>query len=133
MRNAHTLVAARVGRAAPDLLTLSPARQSYHAQCRAAQRNLPSVAVAYIMAWGRLIHRTGVDFYFLGNDDIPAQHRHLPWVARLAGAVALVARDGEVITLYRHANAPRDIQRKMKYRITPGWDAIVADVAYEGE
>lgn len=95
----------------------APMRQTRHASLRAAQRNLAG-AIDYIMAWGRLIQRTGVRFYFLGRRDIPAQHRHLPQIARLAGSVALVSPDGEVITLYRNAAALREIERKMKYRTT---------------
>lgn len=94
---------------------------------RAAQRNLIG-AVEYIVTWGRLIQRTGVRFYFLGRRDIPAQHRHLPQIARLEGSVALLSPDGEVITLYRNLGALRDIQRKMKYRFTPGYPVFTADV-----
>ncbi len=108
----------------------SPARQSGHARRRAAQRNL-TAATEYILTWGRLLNRTGVLFYFLGRRDIPAQHRHLPQIARLAGSVALVSPGGEVITLYRNAHSLRDIQRKMKYRFTPGYPDIVSAEAQE--
>ncbi|MFI5278239.1 MAG: hypothetical protein ACHQ1E_13290 [Ktedonobacterales bacterium] len=106
----------------------APVRQSRHASRRAAQRNLAG-AIEYILTWGRLIQRTGVRFYFLGRRDIPAQHRHLPQIARLAGSVALVSSDGEVITLYRNVGALRDIQRKLKYRFTPRYPLIGADRA----
>ena len=104
----------------------APVQHTHHSDRRAAQRNLVG-AIDYIMAWGRLIHRTGVRFYFLGRRDIPPQHRHLPQIARLAGSVALVSPDGEVITLYRNADALREIERKMKYRFTPGYPVIDAD------
>ena len=55
-------------------------------------------------------------FYCLRARDIPAQHRHLPQIARLAGAVVIASRAGEVITLYRNAHSLRAIQRKLKYR-----------------
>lgn len=108
----------------------TPVRHSRHASRRAAQRNLTGAA-EYIVTWGRLIHRTGVAYYFLGRRDIPAQHRHLPQIARLEGSVALLSPDGEVITLYRNVGALRDIQRKMKYRFTPGYPVIGAEVANE--
>ncbi len=108
----------------------APLRQSDHARLRAAQRNLSAVAEAYVMAWGRVFYRTGVLFYFLGEKDIPAQHRRMPEIMRLAGAVVLTSRDGEIITTYRRADASRVIQRKMKYRLTPGWPGVTAsDVA----
>ena len=97
----------------------APLRQSDHARLRSAQRNLSDGAEAYIMTWGRVFYRTGVLFYFLGEKDIPAQHRRMPEIMRLAGAVVLVSRDGEIITTYRRADASRVIQRKMKYRIIP--------------
>ncbi|HEU5345649.1 MAG TPA: hypothetical protein VFX31_12565 [Ktedonobacterales bacterium] len=106
----------------------APARQTCHASRRAAQRNLAG-AIDYIMAWGRPIQRTGVCFYFLGRRDIPPQHRHLPQIARLAGSVALLSPDGEVITLYRNADALREIERKMKYRFTPGYPVFGHDAA----
>lgn len=124
--------AARPGRVSlADALPLVSTRQSRHARRRAAQRNLGGAAIEYVMAWGRVIHRTGAVFYFLARKDIPAQHRHLPWATRLAGSVVLASLDGEVITLYRNITALRDIQRKMKYRIIPGEMAVCADVADE--
>ncbi|HEY7850941.1 MAG TPA: hypothetical protein VIC27_12800, partial [Ktedonobacterales bacterium] len=55
------------------------------------------------------------------------QHRHLPAIARLAGAVVIASSDGEVITLYRNAHSLRDIERKLKYRFAPGYPVIAAD------
>jgi len=128
MRNARSLATAHVGHATPDLLSLPPVRQSDHARQRAAQRNLSARDMQYIMLWGHEVRRTGALFYCLRARDIPAQHRHLPEIARLVGAVVLASRAGEVITLYRNAHALRDIQRKLKWRFTPGWPAITADV-----
>ncbi|HEY7849887.1 MAG TPA: hypothetical protein VIC27_07455, partial [Ktedonobacterales bacterium] len=86
MRNARFLVASRAGHASPDLLSLPPVRQTRHARRRAAQRNLTATDMEYIMLWGREIRKTGALFYCLREVDIPAQHRHLPAIARLAGA-----------------------------------------------
>lgn len=105
----------------------APVRQSYHGSRRAAQRNLGVSDVEYIMLWGHVIHRTGAVFYCLRAKDIPAQHRHLPRITRLMGAVVLTSRDEEIITLYRNPGALRDIQRKLKYRFTPGPNLICAD------
>jgi hypothetical protein len=111
-----------------DVLSPLPACQSRHARRRAAQRNLTASDMEYIMLWGREIRRTGVIFCCLRGKDIPAQHRHLPQIARLAGAVVIASPDDEVVTLYRNAHALRSIQRKLKYRFTPGWPVIAADV-----
>lgn len=125
---ALTLAARRPRRLAlADVQAFAPVSHSRHGSRRAAQRNLIG-AVEYIVTWGRLIQRTGVRFYFLGRRDIPAQHRHLPQIARLEGSVALLSPDGEVITLYRNLGALRDIQRKLKYRFTPGYPVFTADV-----
>jgi hypothetical protein len=86
-----------------------------HARQRAAQRNLALDAVRYVITFGREVHRTGVTFFVLRRRDIPREDLRLPWVARLEGAVALIARDGAVITLYRNPAAARAILRKMKY------------------
>lgn len=125
MRNDPPLARAHVStrmpgvrRASPsDALPVAPAHHSLHALRRAAQRNLTDRAIEYVLTWGRSIQRTGVEFYFLARKDIPLQHRHLPWVMRLAGVVVLASLDGEVITLYHRPDALRAIQRKMKYRI----------------
>ena len=111
----------------------APIRQSPHGRLRAAQRNLGVTDVEYIMLWGHIIYRTGAMFYCLREKDIPAQHRHLPQITRLAGAVVLASRDEEIITLYRNTSAPRDIQRKMKYRFTPGPNLICADSEEDDE
>lgn len=106
----------------------APIRQTRHARRRAAQRNLTTTDVEYIVMWGREIRRTGAVFHCLAAKDIPAQHRHLPEIMRLVGAVVLASREEEIITLYRNARALRDIQRKLKYRFTPGRPTIAADV-----
>ena len=105
--------------------------KTWHGHVRAAQRHLSDADVAYIVLYGCEIHRTGVIFHCLRAKDIPAQHRHLPEIMRLAGAVALTSAEDEIITLYRNAKAQRVIRRKMKYRFTPGAEVIGADVAEE--
>jgi len=104
-------------------------QKSEHCQLRTAQRHLSDADVGYILLHGREIHRTGVIFHYLGEKDIPAQHRHLPQIARLAGAVVLATRDGQIITAYPHGRKLRLILRKMKYRFTPGVEVIGADIA----
>lgn len=133
MRTARSLVLSpRAGRASladAYASSLYLPHSTTHARRRAAQRNLADDAVEYILLWGRLIHRNGVEFYLLARKDIPAQDRRLPQFMRLAGAAVLLSLDGAIITLYRGVNSPRDIQRKMKYRIVPGWPTIHSGLA----
>jgi hypothetical protein len=90
---------------------------TWHARKRSARRNVAPDAVEYVLAYGRMIQRTGVTFYFLGRRDIPPCDRCASWASRLEGAILIVAPDGEVITLYRNRHGLRPIARKMKYRL----------------
>ncbi len=88
-----------------------------HAHLRARQRNFSSGEVEYVQRHGRMIRRTGICFYFLGEKDVPPPDRRLPWVQHLTGATLLVASDGTaVITLYKNQNALKDINKKSKSR-----------------
>lgn len=94
-------------------------RFSLHARRRAARRNVVPDAVAYVLAYGRVLHRTGITFHFLAARDVPAEDRHAAWAARLVGTVVLVGPDGEIITVYRNQRALPVIRRKLKYRLDP--------------
>lgn len=96
---------------------LRPLPFTTHARKRGARRNIAPDAVEYVMAYGRMIQRTGVTFFFLGRRDIPSVDRHANWASRLEGTIVLVASDGDVITVYRNRQGLRTIQRKLKYRI----------------
>jgi hypothetical protein len=101
--------------AAPD--AARRLRLTRHARRRAARRNVLPDAVAYALAYGRAIQRTGVTFYFLGARDIPAEDRRANRFSRLVGTVVLVAPDGEVVTVYRNRQALRTILKKSKCRL----------------
>lgn len=88
-----------------------------HARGRGARRNLAPDAVDYVLAYGRMIQRTGMTFFFLGGRDMPPADRRASWASRLEGTIILVAPDGAVITVYRNRCGLRAILRKMKYRI----------------
>ncbi|MGZ3602007.1 MAG: DUF4258 domain-containing protein, partial [Ktedonobacterales bacterium] len=99
-----------------------------HARKRSARRNVAPDAVDYVMAYGRMIQRTGVTFYFLGRRDIPPDDRRASWAARLEGTIVLQAPDEDVITIYRNRRGLRTIRRKMKYRLaTLGWQLMETD------
>lgn len=107
-----------------DLLGTLPAEESLlrlskHAVRRAARRNLAATQVAYVLAHGRRMHRTGVTFYFLARRAIPPRDQRNAALTRLVGTVVIVGRNGEVVTVYRNARAWHDIARKMKYRLNP--------------
>lgn len=110
-----------------------PARLSRHARRRAARRNLVPDAVDYVMTYGRCLYRTGALFYFLARRDLPPADRGASWAARLEGTVVLVARDGDVITVYRNRRALSAIRRKMKrqlsWRAAQDTEAMAPDVA----
>lgn len=86
-----------------------------HARRRGARRNLAPDAVDYVVAYGRMIQRTGVTFYFLGWRDIPPHDRRASWATRLEGTIVVAAADGEIITMYRNRRGLHTIRRKMKY------------------
>lgn len=90
---------------------------SSHAAHRATRRNVRRNGVAYVIMHGRLYHRTGARFFFLGARDLPFEDRRDAWASRLVGTVVVMATDGEVITTYRNRHAPHRIARKMKYRL----------------
>ena len=98
----------------------SPVRFSLHALRRAARRNVVSDAIDYVLANGRVLHRTGITFHFLAARDVPAEDRRAAWVARLVGTVVLVGTDGGIITVYRNRRALPAIRRKLKYRSAVG-------------
>ena len=89
-------------------------RFSAHALGRAAQRNLVPNALDYVLMHGRTIQRTGVTFCVLCRRDVPWEDLRKSWAARLVGTVALLAGNGEIITVYRNRAAVRKITRKMK-------------------
>ena len=90
---------------------------TWHARRRSARRNVAPDAVEYVLAYGRMVQRTGVTFFFLGRRDIPRCDRCASWVSRLEGVIVVVAPDGGVITVYRNRDGLRSITRKMKYRL----------------
>lgn len=91
---------------------------TWHARKRGARRNVAPDAVEYVLAYGRVLQRTGVTFFFLGRRDIPACDRCASWASRLEGTILIVAPDGDVITVYRNRKGWRAIARKMKYRLS---------------
>jgi hypothetical protein len=89
-------------------------RISRHAARRMAQRNLSVGDVALVLRFGRKEHRTGVEFFFLGERDVPpGWGRELE---RLVGTT-VVAADECILTVYRNEKALAQIKRKLKWRL----------------
>ena len=98
-----------------------------HARRRSARRNVAPDAVDYVLAYGRMIQRTGAMFYFLGRRDIPPCDRRASWASRLEGSIVIVAPDGAVITIYRNRRGLHTIARKMKYQLDARKQAPACD------
>jgi len=81
---------------------------------RAAQRNLSPTEIAFVLQHGRILYRTGIQFYFLGWRDIPKTLRQDPNIARLEGLTVLLGHDGTLVTAYKNRQAIRTIRRKAK-------------------
>lgn len=92
-------------------------KQSEHARRRCAQRNIETVAMEMARQYGRVVHRTGVVFYFLGRRDIPVSLRQHEGCRRMEGTTVVAAGDGEVITVYRNPAGLRKIKKKAKCRL----------------
>jgi hypothetical protein len=84
---------------------------SQHAAIRMAQRNVTENDLFPVIRFGRLTHAAGAEFYFLGKRNIPENLQRK--LERLVG-VTVVARDGQIITVYRNRLAPGKIRRKLK-------------------
>jgi hypothetical protein len=85
---------------------------SNHAALRMAQRNVSLDDAALVVCYGTVEHRTGVEFYFLSQRDIPlGRERELE---RLVGTTVVVRR-GRVQTVYRNRRALPSIKRKSKH------------------
>ena len=87
-----------------------------HAQRRLAQRGVGSGAVDFTLRFGGVYHRTGIVFVVLRRVDIPDDLRHDSLVDKWVGTTVLLAPDGEVITVYKNPESPRDIRKKVRWR-----------------
>ncbi|HEY9721535.1 MAG TPA: hypothetical protein V6D47_05950 [Oscillatoriaceae cyanobacterium] len=89
-----------------------PGKLSHHAIRRASQRGLSEDEIAFVFYFGRRLHRTGIQFVFLGARDIPRHFKRSH--GHLAGATLLIAPDGTVLTVYKNQAAWRTIKKKTK-------------------
>ncbi len=82
-----------------------------HAALRMAQRNVTNDDALQVIGYGTIKYRTGVEFYFLAQRDIPpGRERELE---RLVGTTVVVKR-GRIRTVYKNRRALPAIKRKSK-------------------
>jgi hypothetical protein len=78
-----------------------------------AQRNVTLDDAALVIRYGTVEYRTGAEFYFLAERDIPqGRERDLE---RLVGATVVIEH-GRISTVYRNRHALTSIRRKSKHR-----------------
>ncbi len=88
-----------------------------HAQQRMAQRGLSAGDVYYVCKHGQYLHCAGAQHRVLRRVDIPGEDARDK--GRLNGAVVTLDRYGStVITVYRNAQAPKNLRMKRKW----GWN-----------
>lgn len=101
-------------------------RISKHAARRMARRNLSVGDVALVLWLGHKEHRTGADFFFLGERDVPPGLERA--LERLVGTT-VVAVGGCILTVYRNKGALSKIKRKLKWRLCQHRRDEFSDVA----
>jgi hypothetical protein len=77
-----------------------------------AQRNITSDDIALIIQFARVEHRTGAEFYFLAERDIPEGFEQR--LGRLVGT-AVIVENSVIKTVYRNRRALASIKRKLKW------------------
>lgn len=84
-----------------------------HLSRRKSQRNIGDDEVELVVAYGAQYYRSGAEFFFLGERQLPRELRRTH--GRLVGTT-IVVMDGEVATVYRNARASGSIRRKRERR-----------------
>lgn len=92
-----------------------------HSACRAAQRNLSSDDIQYIIIYGQRLHRAGAVIYYLRKRDIPLWDQNQSIYMRLAGSAVVFSRDGRaIITVWR--NCQKGLKH-IRCKSTHSWEA----------
>ncbi len=94
-------------------------RYTHHAGLRMCQRNLDRDDIDFIVQYGRLEYRTGLQFYRLLRKNLPPNLAGNSRFRRLVGTTVLVCRCGSVITAYRNSRAHKRDRRKAEYNAQP--------------
>lgn len=86
-----------------------------HAARRMQQRAISPTALELALRWGARIEQNGATVFFLGRRHLPADLAPAD-AARLEGTVAVVARDGAVLTTFRCHRLPSVMRRRRPRR-----------------
>jgi hypothetical protein len=87
---------------------------NHHAAQRMAQRNVNFADLEIVLRFGRVLHRTGAEFYFLAKRDLPDDlQRQFDY---LVGATVILENE-KIITVYRNRRTLSRIRRKRKHRL----------------
>ena len=86
-------------------------RLTPHATRRMQQRAISHAALDAVLRWGARIEQNGATVFFLGRRHLPADLTPAD-AARLEGTVAVVARDGAVLTTCRCHRLPSVMRRR---------------------
>ncbi|HWP42362.1 MAG TPA: DUF4258 domain-containing protein [Blastocatellia bacterium] len=84
---------------------------SKHAVKRMAQRNVSVPEMATVVSLGRVKHRAGATFFFLGRRDVP--EGRMRELEKLIGTTVVITGN-EILTVYRNRRALSSIKRKLK-------------------
>ena len=85
-----------------------------HAHQRMAQRNIVERDIDIVLRFARYLRRTGVDFFVLTKDSLPAELNRQ--YGRLIGTVLIFDDYGVLRTTYRNQKAFAKIKRKSRLR-----------------
>lgn len=86
-----------------------------HATQRMQQRAISHAALDAVLRWGARIEQNGATVFFLGRRHLPAELAPAD-AARLEGTVAVIARDGAVLTTFRCHRLPSVMRRRRPRR-----------------
>ena len=86
-----------------------------HVTRRAQQRAISHAALDAVLRWGAQIEQNGATVFFLGRRHLPTDLAPAD-AARLEGTVAVVARDGAVLTTFRCHRLPSVMRRRRPRR-----------------
>lgn len=85
-----------------------------HAAQRMAQRNLADVDLEIVLRFGRVLRRTGAEFSFLAERDLPDDlKRKFDYMVD----ATVILENETITTVYRNRRALRRIRRKLKHRL----------------
>ena len=95
---------------------------SNHASVRCSERGITYYDIQTILTLVKPIHRTGIQFYYCREKDIPYDFRNEENFRKLIGWTVLIGNN-TIITTYRNLSkkALKDIKKKSKRKEYLNW------------